>query len=317
MAEVRTWDHVYDQFIEIAGTGDYQAALALLNEEREHFPENQEATDYYRLCMTARVAPAARVFEMLQSKLDADFWYGEHILRASPSLGPLQGNPEFERLVALHTARQQSFTPEHNIAVLEPTGASAPLPAMIALHGNMSNHEEAAAAWAPVADQGRLIGVPLSSQLIWKGTAVWDDYETARRDAKAAFDNLSATHGTDPHSLILGGFSMGGETAIRITLDGSLPARGFIALGPGGPSMENPEQVFAPLLASATEHDLRGYIILGESDTTIPQQAIHRLIAMLNEAGIPCGHETLPGVAHAYPTNFSEIIARALAFVAQ
>jgi hypothetical protein len=81
MAEVRTWDHIYEQFMEIAGSGDFQVALDLLAQERDHFPENQDAIDYYRLCMMARVGPEARVYEMLQSKLDEGFWYGEHVLR--------------------------------------------------------------------------------------------------------------------------------------------------------------------------------------------------------------------------------------------
>ncbi|MGZ3680115.1 MAG: hypothetical protein ACXWQR_16410, partial [Ktedonobacterales bacterium] len=115
--------------------------------------------------------------------------------------------------------------------------------------------------------------------------------------------------------VILAGFSMGGELALRLTLDGTIPARGFALLGPGG-AIEPAEAWLSFIEAGATP-GLRGYVMLGAEDVNVSQDEIRSLVALLNGHGISCGFETIPNVGHEYPAENAPILERALAFIEQ
>jgi predicted esterase len=101
-----------------------------------------------------------------------------------------------------------------------------------------------------------------------------------------------------------------------LALTGAIPALGFIAAGPAGPLLDDPDAQ-AQLIFSAQELGLRGYIIVGEEDEIIPNAGIELFVDMLNEAGIPCDLETVPHAGHDYVPEFEDAILRALAYVTQ
>ncbi len=319
MSEALSFNQVYEQFAQCFQQGEYQAAYDLVSQVREQFPADAETIDYLRICAVARLGDTARVCRMIEEKHRQGLWYGEAIFRRTPSFQPLQGHPEFERLAAMHQQLAEADRERGGLLVAEPAGGCAPeggvCPLIIALHGNGQTNRHAHEAWQPAAAMGWLVGAPLSSQAMRKDAAMWDDYATASQDVLNASSKLTTEYAVDPKRVILGGFSMGGETAIRMALEGKLGVRGFIALGPGGPGMDAPEETFAGLRDGARERGLRGAILSGDADDTIPQEAIRRLVGMLNEAGIPCHFETAPGIGHVYPENFGEMIARSVAFI--
>ena len=49
---------------------------------------------------------------------------------------------------------------------------------------------------------------------------------------------------------------------------------------------------------------LRGYVFLGEQDDTVPHDEIRTIVSSLNDHGIPCELEMVPGIAHDYPEDF-------------
>ena len=145
---------------------------------------------------------------------------------------------------------------------------------------------------------------------------VWNDQEIALREVAEHYATVTADHAVDPGRVLVAGFSMGGETALRAALLGTIPARGFILLGPGGPTIDTPD-AWLPLIADAAERSLRGYVLRGEQDASIPQDAIRTLVDSLNAHGIPCALEVIPTIRHEYPLDFAPYLARALAFVEQ
>ena len=74
--------------------------------------------------------------------------------------------------------------------------------------------------------------MPQSSQMFWAGGGVWNDESVS--ELEAYYQQLSAEHALDPRRVVLGGFSMGGEIALRAALTSAIPARGFVVFGPGG-----------------------------------------------------------------------------------
>jgi predicted esterase len=153
-----------------------------------------------------------------------------------------------------------------------------------------------------------------SSQALWKGAYVWDDRDITERDVKHAYATLSENYAVDDRRLILAGHSLGGEMAMWLALKGAIPAAAFLAIGPGGPWMDNLE-AWQPLLRERVDSDLRGYIITGEQDTSIPHENIETLVQWLNRAGVQCELETVSGLEHDHTPEYDPAVQRGLNFL--
>jgi dienelactone hydrolase len=313
----RTFEELQDETMRLYGAGDYAAALALLTREGDGFPEEGAWVLYMEACMAARVGRPDETCRLLDSALERGYWYGEAVMRQSPSFLPLQGQPAFEAVAARQIARAAEAHAEPVLLVREPTGgctAAQPCPGLLALHGNGANGPSALQGWGPVVERGWFLAALQSSQIVGIDQFIWDDQAIATQEAQEHYATLQARYPLDPARTLVAGFSMGGETALRLALTGSLPVRGFILLGPGGPTIDTPA-AWLPLIAQHGTRGLRGYVILGEADTGVPQDEIRTLVTLLNDHGIPCELETVPSLRHAYPLDFGPIIDRALAFV--
>ncbi|MFJ5219729.1 alpha/beta hydrolase [Streptomyces sp. NPDC088354] len=192
-----------------------------------------------------------------------------------------------------------------------------PYRAVIALHGNGGGARECLHGWREVVREGRLLAAVQSSQWIARDRAVWDDEDEALRDVREQYATLTAEYELDVDHLIIAGFSMGAETALRMALGGTVPARGFVLLGMAGPRTGDPAS-WLPVMEKQRRSGLppRGYLMVGANDDDgVRCEKMRRLAEFLTSHGIPCGLEVLPGLGHEYPTDPLPNIRRALAFI--
>jgi predicted esterase len=314
---MRTYEEVQAEAMEHYQAQDYAGALEILTREGDRFPAEAANVLYLRSCMAARVGLPDLAVAILEDALNRGLWYGERVMRESPSWQPLQGLPAFERLAAVCKARQAAAAIGPALRVLDPADgcpAGATCPLFIALHGNAGTADSAIQGWRAVTDAGWRLVALQSSQVGGVNAYLWDDQETALRETAAQYADLSAQYTVDPARLVVAGFSLGGETALRIVLSGSIPAPAFILLGPGGPTMDTPD-AWLPLIAQGAARGVRGYVFLGDRDNAVEQDNARRVVDLLNGHGVPCGLEMLPHLGHAYPADFVPGIRRALAFV--
>jgi predicted esterase len=314
---MRTYEEVQAEAMEHYQAQDYAGALEILTREGDRFPAEAANVLYLRSCMAARVGLPDLAVAILEDALNRGLWYGERVMRESPSWQPLQGLPAFERLAAVCKARQAAAEIGPALRVLDPADgcpAGATCPLFIALHGNAGTADSAIQGWRAVTDAGWRLVALQSSQVGGANAYLWDDQETALRETAAQYADLSAQYTVDPARLVVAGFSLGGETALRIVLSGSIPAPAFILLGPGGPTMDTPD-AWLPLIAQGAARGVRGYVFLGDRDNAVEQDNARRVVDLLNAHGVPCGLEMLPNLGHAYPVDFAPGIRRALAFV--
>lgn len=300
----------------------YAEAFDLLTAEGSRYPGNEIDVSYLRSCLAARKGDHGLAVGILQQALEQGLWFGETLLRRSPSWQPLQGRPDFERVAADCLERQraeQAGRPPARYSALIPEGGTPPYRGIIALHGNGENVRKALDGWRPAVDEGWLLAAIESAQIIQSDGYVWDDTEVALREIREQYAALAADHELSADHLVIAGFSMGGYTALRAALSGTIPARAFILLGPGGPDpgAEEPGS-WLPLIQEVRARGvpLRGYLLAGQDDDVTQVETQRRLADFLTEQGVPCGFEALPGVAHAYPLDFRPVIQRALAFIA-
>ncbi len=287
----------------------YQETIDFLKEVATDFPDFKPEIYYTQMAAAIKLEKYDLFFELLNEILDADGWYNEVILRESPSFKPLQGMPEFERLVSISVERAKQASKDHTNLTVFPETPSPSMPLMLALHAQASVINEEYQAWKTIIDHGYILGMPQTTNKYWSGiaTGYWLDYEISIHQIKAYVDTINLNKTLDLKHSIAGGLSMGGDLAIRLALTGTIPVCGFIAVSPGGPWMNEPQK-WKPLIDDARRHDLHGVIIRGKEDQAIPRKYTQTLTNMLNNSGIPCQFLEYPKLGHWYPSNFADTI---------
>jgi len=298
----------------------YAEGLALATEHIKDFPDKFALVNYWRVCFAARLEAFEQANQILEATLASGHWYSEAILRQSPSLGPLQGNDEFERLVGI-SLKMKAADPAEQLPMLvvRTEGACSQddekgCPVFFFLHGNDDTAQANLKHWHALSNQGWLVALPQSSHAFWSGSYAWTDYESAAKEIEGHYAMLAAQYALDPEQIVLGGFSMGAEVALGLALSGRIKAHGFILLGPGGPFMDEPEK-WEPFLESAKDRGLRGVVLMGLDDLTIPQDNVKKLVEKLNDNHVPTELKTFPGLGHGYPEDFDKVSREALKFI--
>jgi predicted esterase len=317
--EERTFEDLYGQLQRLYQGGEYAQALQLATQALEDYPDQRTSLDYWRMTMAARIGDTAQTLWVLAEALERGQWYSELLLRRSPSFKTLQGEPEFEKLVALNQAvAEHSSQTVFPIFTLRPEDrcrrGGPPCPLLLGLHTNAGTVQSSLGFWRPAATAGWLVAAPQSSQAIWKDAYMWDDRETAEVEIQRHYATLRQNYAIDPQRTILAGHSMGGEVAVWLALRGAIETQGFLAVGPGGPYMDDLAE-WNPLIKNPARHGLRGYFIHGEKDSSIPRENIRRLVEKLIAAGIACKLEILPDQGHDYTPVYDDAILRALDFL--
>ncbi len=301
--------------------GEFGAALELATAARQDFPEHSHLIDYWRMAMAARTGDNQQAIRILEQVLQTGFWYGESLLRGSPSLMSLQGMPDFEELVDRNNRlREVDHEALYPLLILRSQGRcqgdGPPCPLMIALHANAGTAKDSVEFWQPAAQAGWLVAAPQSNQAMWKGAYVWDDREFAEAQIKKQFVTLQNTYTVDPQAIVLAGHSQGGETAAWLAITGAIPAKGFLVFGPSGPFSDD-LQAWLPLIDQAGWSGLRGYVIVGEEDESLHLNNLRSWVEMLNNGGIPTELEQVPHAGREYAPEYESSLLRGLEFLQQ
>jgi predicted esterase len=309
------------QLYQLYQSGEYAQALDLVTRAANQFPTEGVRTYYWRVCMASLLDETALALQLLEEALASGLWYAEAQLRGDTDLQSLQGLPEFERLVEVcrkrHAEAQARAAPA--LITLQPESGCQPglqpCPLLLALHGNNRTAEVTVGFWRSAVSEGWLLALPQSSQIRGPDAYVWNDRDRAVREIQEHYDTLCQQYAVDPDRVIMAGFSLGGELAIWLAMSGTIEARGFIAVGPGGPYMNKPDN-WVPLIEASRQRELRGYLVVGEQDVFC-YEGTQALAALLRSRDLPCELEVHPNLGHDFPPRFQQSLTRALEFVLQ
>ena len=311
-----TFNQLTEQLIQHFQNQKYAEALELITAEGNNFPEDRMWADYWKMVSAARLEKRGLVYEVARQLLADGLWYGEVLWRQSPSFEPLQGDPEFEKIVAASQEAQLRDMPtgEPTVITKFPVNHSAESPLLIALHGNQSTAERTLPFWEPALKDGWVTAIPQSSQVMFKGAFAWDDLEQSKSYVINQYEALVQNIAFDAERVVIAGHSMGGLVAIQMALRGLLPVRGFVVNGPAVPYLDEPEEL-DKLLPRARERGLRAYFIVGERDDAINTPEVKNLAEKIEAAGIPCEVELVPDATHDHTPAYDAALQRGLAFV--
>ena len=317
MSEFASFDELQQQvFAYFDQPETLQQAYDLLEEAFPLYPEHAGLLYNWQYCAAALLDKPDLALDLIQKALDAGFWWSEEYFRNDADLAPLQDLPEFNRLVKISEEYRQTAQAEATPLLLTlplPASTTQPLPLLLALHGNTLNAEYNAKEWESAIDLGWLTALPQSSQLFGPEMFVWDDLEWGAREIQEHYQALFEKHHVDTNRVVVGGFSKGGEMAIWLTLKGSIPSAGFIAVNPGGPFVQDIKNWLPILEECQSLKTLRGFFVVGEEDGNFKNiEALHE---MLVSHGMNCKLVSSPDIAHDFPVGFDQTLADALKFI--
>jgi predicted esterase len=316
-----TFSDLETQLYQLYQSGEYAQALDLATRAASRFPTEAWTVYNWRICMASLLGETALALQLLEEALAAGLWYAEAQLREDTDLQLLQGLPEFERLVEVcrerHAEAQAQAVPV--LLTLQPEGrcqaSLQPCPLLLALHGNNRTAEGSVGFWRSAVSNGWLLALPQSSQVRSPDGYAWNDRDWAVREIEEHYAALCEQYAVDPERVVVAGFSLGGELAIWLAMSGTIEARGFIAVGPGGPYMREPDK-WGPLIEESQGRGLRGYLVVGEQDISC-YEGIQALAALLKARDVPCELEVHPNLGHDFPPEFEQSLTRALEFILQ
>jgi predicted esterase len=303
-----TFPQLAAEYFRLCESGAYAEARDLVRRGAALFP-NRHLYYNWLLCAATGMS-AADGLQELSEAIASGYWFDEAVLREDPDLQPLQGLPEFERLIAIGSERRAAAEAQAvpELLTLLPD-AREPYPLLVALHGAANSIAASVDLWRPAVRQGWLLAVPQSSQVFEPGQYTWGDRDRAAREVQGHVAALRGGYPIDEGRLVVGGFSMGGGLAIELTASGAVPARGFMVVGPFLPDIER----LGTLLAERQGPAPRGYIVVGERDHGI--ETIERIIEVLQAHSVPLEVERHRDLDHRFPIDFDRSLTRALEFI--
>jgi predicted esterase len=310
----KTFHDLDQQLMRLYRAKEYQQAFELVEREYLNFPDQQGQIAYWRLCLHALSGKQAEALHIFREALDQGYWYPPRWLKGDPDLLSLQELPEFQEMVEICRQRLAEAHARPELLIEQPAQHATNFPLLIALHGNNSNAGDTMKEWSKITEQGWLLAVPQSSQIIGQDAFVWDDREQASNEIREHLAKVSGEYTIDPNRVVLGGFSMGGGQAIWMALHQSIKTRGFVVLGPY--LSEDELKALPALLEAHKPTGVRGYILVGDEDHECLDIS-RTVVALLNARSIPCELEVRPRLDHSYPTDFAEVVSRGLAFIEQ
>ena len=127
----------------------FEDALEIVVREGAKFSEERAWIDYWHMCAAARVKNYPLVFQIAENALAKGMWYGDVIWRTTPSFEALQGDPNFERIIAASKAVQEreAATNELVLHIHVPENYSNTSPLLVALHGNETTAQDTLTFW--------------------------------------------------------------------------------------------------------------------------------------------------------------------------
>jgi pimeloyl-ACP methyl ester carboxylesterase len=263
--------------------------------------------------MASLTGDGKEAIRLMAEALDQGYWYTA-LYWDDADFNAIHDDDDFKRLRTVSEERaaiaQAAAKPE--LTVITPSAGATPYPVLLALHGNNSTAAGQGYNWSPATQAGWLVGLAQSSQIAGPNAYVWNNQERTDTEVKDHSATLLA-QGGDPEQVVIGGFSMGGEAAIRLALTGGVPARGFVAVGPGGPLTNQNSDDWEPIIVQGRERGVRGYLVVGKQDGGYEQ--ITKLIERLHKAGIPLQVEEHDELGHEFPNDFAARLPEILRFV--
>jgi len=311
MSDYKSYDEVKKEVSTFYNQKKYREAITLLESVLNQFPEEIHSTVYDLSILYIKEGRHERSMGILEYGLRKgiiySFWEGADLWK------PLQNLERFKKIVKENNRlrKEASAKARPKVEVVVPTCESEGYPLFIALHGWNDDIATLKQYWkSETIEKEYITAFVQSSQVVSTHKFGWDDYELGKKEVVDMYNNIVQEYPVDTKRVIIGGFSQGGTMAVDIALNNCIPVTGFVVLCPGG----IPEGVTKNTATEAVQRGLRGTIITGVNDPSLPGQ--RKLVRILKKVGLPHQFIVL-STEHWFPDDVPEQIDAALGHITE
>jgi len=212
----------------------------------------------------------------------------------------------------LKAEAQRKARMEYQVYTPEGYSSEQEYPLFIALHGDGHSLAYFKSNWGATGllNKGFVLVYIQSSQVICTNGFGWTpNYDIARRDIRAAYDEVVGQYSIDTDNILIGGFSGGAIAAIEIAMANTLPVRGFVSLCPS----RRPASFSKENVERAVQRGVKGVLMEGEKEGGVPEE--QEMITVFKETNFPYQFHINLNTGHAFPKDFGKKLLDALTFV--
>lgn len=309
----RLWNDVATEARALRDAGDLNAAIAVLERDRDAFPRQLGLTLLLEAELLIASGRTDVAFATLDDALARGCRYRREWILSNPLLAPVRSDPRLDdfadRAQRAYDEASATVKPHLMFAMPDTLPDAFGYPLLMVLHGNNVTASETAPFWTKMADAGWVVAVPRSSEIgVSPDTYVWSDRERAATELDLHLDRVKRATQIDTSRIVLAGFSMGATHAIGLALTRRFVVRGFIAVAAWLPHIRE----FSGLIAGGAGKMLRGYVLVGERDES--RDGARDLVAAMTERGLRAKLDERADLGHEYPADMHETLAAALEF---
>ena len=229
----------------------------------------------------------------------------------TPPFKPFAGNGRFAEAAAEDKRLRDQANEDSAVTfeVVTPTAydSSGKYPLCMVFHGGNSSIKNIKPQWtSPKLTRGYIVVFVQSYFHLSSETYGWKTLDPkARNEIAGVFERVSADYAVHRDQVVMGGISAGAMTAVDLTINGIVPARGFIGLCPVTPQEFDVERV-----KQAAQRGVSGVFVSGDNDFALPKAK--DMAAVMEEGNLPLEFTVVPGLGHTYPNDLSQRLDEAL-----
>ena len=311
--EYATYLELDKKIDELVALEEYSQAIELLRSAHQKFPDNLWDMLQYEIAIWHMQGEYEKCLDVVEQGVANGFFFAIEpweIFESFRQTARFKAIVETERRFKAQAQAQAKM--EYEVHTPDGYSPEKQYPLFITLHGDGNSLDFFRTYWwkpAAALSQGFVVLYVQSSQVYCTNGFSWTaDFATTRKDIKAAYEQVLEQYAIDTDNVIIGGFSGGATASIEITMSGTLPTRGFIALCPHQPDSFSKENA-----VQALERGVRGVVMKGELEGDVPDQ--QEMIDVLRETDFPHQFHVYPGIGHTYPGDFPQQVLDAIAFI--
>ena len=296
------------QIFEYHRLGKWEEALSLLEQYASQFDISAQSASisYWQACFLCLSDQSDEALRILEEGLKRGLWWTEVRLRYDDDLHSLQGNPEYEKLIAECVKRHkqsEAVGAKTSRLIVQPS-AEIPTPysCLVVLHGYAGNAETTLPDWSPLVKHGWLVVAVQSSQVADMDGFHWVDEDRASADVRQNIDELATTFQLNFEHFALGGYSNGGRAALTLALTSSIRTRYVISVGGSlrdqtlnALDWDSIRKMGAP----------RILLIVGERDES-PLTRMTEQAKLFEAKGLDVTLQIIPEMGHSVPSDLPE-----------
>ncbi len=310
-----TWSEIEKAAITLLELEKFEEALALVEQTAPKLQGREfEVSDLTMniLFDAGRTEEALTVWE---KGIEEGFFY--FVIPRSDTYDGVRRNDRFRKLVArnnqMREIAQSESKPEYKVIKPASYSPEASYPLVMIIHGGNQSIVKAMDRWDPTAIGDDVIIAYVQSS--WRADTKsyrWDlggvdiySVPTAQDEVLGLYQEVVGAYAVDTGQVTLAGFSQGGNLALFMAAEGTIPAKGFIA---GCPATRTPLPLETARAAAA--RGVRGTIFVGAEDWAAA--SAETTVSNFEEAGNPVNYIVMEGKGHEFPDNFDEVLREAI-----